>query len=402
MLGSGDGGQARQEFTLRHSPLTYLAAPTPAGAESTLEVRVDDVGWHEADNLVRLGANDRGYITRTGDDDRTAVVFGDGAHGARLPTGVENVRAVYRTGIGRVGNVAANQISLLATRPLGVKGVINPLPASGGSDREGRDQARRSAPLAVMALDRLVSLQDYADFACTYAGIARASAIRLSDGGRELIHLTVAGVDDALIDEQSDLYAGLCQALHRFGDPHQPVLVAARELMLLVVSARVRLLPDYHWEAVAPRVRAALLEAFSFDRRELGQDVLLSELLSVVQRTPGVAYVDVDVLDSVAGDTPLDELERLAGVLKRKERIVVHRGRIQTYHVVEREIETLSSIAWRYGISEIDLWDSNKHVEDPDNLEVGTRLLIPRRLRPAQLAYLSADVPDTLILTELT
>jgi hypothetical protein len=178
--------------------------------------------------------------------------------------------------------------------------------------------------------------------------------------------------------------------------------VAERELMLLVISARLRLLPDYEWEAVVPQVRAALLEAFSFDRRDLGQDVLLSEALSVVQAVPGVAYVDVDVLDGVTEDTPLDELEKLASELELKERIVVNMARIQTHHVVERKIETLSSIARRYEMSEIDLWELNTGIVDPDKLKVGQALSIPRRIRPAQLAYLSPDVPDTLILTELT
>ena len=53
------------------------------------------------------------FITRTDDDGRTVVVFGDGEHGARLPTGVENVKALYRSGIGKGGNVRAEQISQL-------------------------------------------------------------------------------------------------------------------------------------------------------------------------------------------------------------------------------------------------------------------------------------------------
>ena len=39
----------------------------------------------------------------------------------------------------------------------------------GGADRDSRDQARHNIPMAVMALDRLVSVKDYADFARTYA-----------------------------------------------------------------------------------------------------------------------------------------------------------------------------------------------------------------------------------------
>ena len=47
------------------------------------------------------------------------------------------------------------------------------------------------------------------------------------------------------------------------------------------------------------RIRSALLEEFGFERRELGQDVALSEVTSVIQQVPGVAYVDVDVLGGI-------------------------------------------------------------------------------------------------------
>jgi predicted phage baseplate assembly protein len=211
VLGSGDGSQARQTFALRGSPLTYLPAATPAGAESTLEVRVNDVRWHEENNLFELEPKQRAYITRMDDDNQTTIAFGDGSRGARLPSGVENVAAVYRAGIGKGGNVKAEQISTLATQPLGVEGVINPLPASGGTDRESRDQARRNAPLAVMALDRLVSVQDYADFCLAYAGIGKASAVELSNGRRQVVYVTIAGADDIPIDKHSDLYRNLCQ-----------------------------------------------------------------------------------------------------------------------------------------------------------------------------------------------
>ncbi len=161
--------------------------------------------------------------------------------------------------------------TLLGDRPLGVKEVINPMEATGGADKESRDQSRRNAPLAVTALDRLVSTQDYADFARTFAGIAKAGATQLPDGRQQIVYLTIAGADDIPIDLNSDLWRSLHAALRRFGDPYQPFQIAMRELVLLVVSANVSVHPDYQWEKVEPQVRAALLDAFSFERRDLGQ-----------------------------------------------------------------------------------------------------------------------------------
>lgn len=125
-LGGGDATQAFQSFPLKQPPLTFVAAPIPAGAQSTLKVYVNDVQWPKAANLFALGAGDRAFVTRTGDDGKTTVVFGNGRHGVRPPTGMENIRAQYRSGIGTGGNVAAEQISQLLSRPLGVKGVITP------------------------------------------------------------------------------------------------------------------------------------------------------------------------------------------------------------------------------------------------------------------------------------
>jgi hypothetical protein len=358
VLGSGDGSRPLQEFDLRQSPLTYLAAPTPAGAESTLQVRVNDLLWHETENLIDLGPKDRGYITRTDDENQTTIVFGDGVYGARLPTDVDNVKAVYRIGIGKPGNAKAQQISAPVTRPLGVKSVINPLPATGGANQEDRDQARRNAPMAVMALDRLISVQDHEDFARTFAGIARASAARLTDGRRQIVHLTIAGADDIPIAATSDLFINLRQALHQFGNPYQNIQVAVRKLKLLVISAKVRLLPDYQWESVEPTIRAALLNKFGFAQRELGQDALASEALSVMQAQAGVAYADLDTFDSVDEDHPAADLINLGASLTLKRRVKAYPARIDRHSIVPV-------------------------------------------IQPAQLAYLSPAIADTLILTEV-
>lgn len=428
VLGSGDGSKSMQQFTLKQSPLTFLSAPNPDGIESTLKVRINDIRWHEADSLAGLGPTDRRFITPTDDEDKTTIVFGNGQYGARLSTGIENVTAVYRTGIGKPGNVAAEQISLLATRPLGVKGVINPLRASGGADREGRDQARRNVPLPLMALDRLVSVQDYEDFTRSFAGIGKASATRLSDGRRQLVHVTIAGAEDIPIDKNSDLYRNLRQALHQFGDPHLPIQVAVRELMLLVITAKVRLLPDYQWESVEPKIRATMVDAFSFERCELGQDVLLSEVISKIQAVEGVAYVDVDVFDRVHQDITTGELESLADHLRLHDRISTNLARVvvedTTSGMVVRQLMRLDEAesllkfgdvaAWLTALNALRTETGKPPLVDPgtdsQRLELhsqerafwlGQRTR-QRVIRPAQLAYLTPDVADTLILTELT
>jgi hypothetical protein len=329
VLGSGDASKALQQFTLRQPPLTYTSAPSISGIDSTLAVRVNEVLWHEAPGLVQLGPQDRKFITRTDDDAKSTVVFGNGTHGARLPSGQENIKGVYRNGIGKAGNVQAGQISLLASRPLGVKDVINPIRASGGADKETRNQARRNAPLAVMALDRLVSIRDYADFARTFAGVGKATATRLSDGRRQLVHVTIAGAEDIPIEKTSDLYRNLYKALHQHGDPYLPICLSIRERLALVISAKVRIGLDYLWESVEPEIRAALLSEFGFENMVLGQDLFLADALRVIQNVAGVEYVDIDIFDSITEpDLVAGFSEPLADRLSLLDRVPVRVARV--------------------------------------------------------------------------
>lgn len=380
VLGSGDGAKALQSFTLKQPPLTYVSASNPSGVDSTINVYVNDVRWRETDSLEGLSPTGRNFITKTGDEGKTAVIFGNGRKGARLPTGIENVKAEYRNGIGKVGNVKAGQITLLATKPLGVKDVVNPLRASGGADKESRDQARKNAPLAVKALDRLVSVQDYEDFARIYAGIGKARAVELSDGRRQLVHVTVAGADDIPIDKYSDLYRNLHQALLAFGDPYQAIRLEIRELMLIVISARIRILPEHTWEPVVTQVRSALLDAFSFERRELGQDVLLSEVISVMQSVRGVAYVDVDVLRGIP------------------EKVLV----LDNEKPGQRRLLTPAEIAEKVGGRLRDEKGKPLDLEEPlSRITVNLADSKAGAILPAQLAFLTPDIPESLILNQI-
>lgn len=394
VLGSGDGSKPFQHFPLKQPPLTYMAAPIAVGAASTLEIRVNEVLWHETDSLVGLNQNDRNYVLRTDDNGNTTVIFGNGQTGARLPSGMENIRAVYRSGIGKAGNVKVEQISILATRPLGLKGVINPLPATGGADRESRDRARRNIPLAVMALDRLVSTQDYADFARTFAGIGKASAKELSNGWQQVVHVTIAGADDIPIDQNSDLYRNLLQALQQQGDPHQPIQLVLRELMVLILVAKVKILPDYLWELVEPKIRAALLDTFSFERRELGQSVSLSELISTIQKVPGVDFVDVDIFDSISQTeaetiTPKADFPNQPTLSSKLEDIA------KGIYNVTSEKSTVESAGSANR--------PDKQKQPRSNIPVNLARIEQGKkgIQPAQLAIFSPEIVDTLILTEV-
>ncbi|HSK52023.1 MAG TPA: putative baseplate assembly protein [Clostridia bacterium] len=293
ILGGADASVPFQSFELKQSPVTYVPSATANGASSTLTVEVNDVAWREERSLVEAGPRDRAFVTDVDDAGATTVRFGDGRRGARPPTGVENVRAAYRVGIGTAGNVRAGQLSLLVTRPLGTRGVTNPLPAAGGADSESRDDARANAPRTVLTLDRVVSLVDVADFARSFAGIGKSEARWVWEGRRRVILLTVAGSDGRPLPDTPTL-RDLAAAIAAAGDPRQPVRIVRADQRTFDLEAGVFIAAGRDWERVSASVRAALLDAFSFERRALAQPLTTSEVSGTIQAVDGVEAVDLD------------------------------------------------------------------------------------------------------------
>lgn len=292
VLGSGDGSTTYQRFVLRESPLTYVHSAVPGGAQSTLQVRINDILWHEVPSLYGHGPNERIFVTRRDDYDRTTIQFGDGTSGARPPTGQENVRAAYRKGIGLEGMVEADQLSLLLTRPLGVRSVTNPQAAADAAEPEPREEVRRNAPLTALTLDRVVSLQDHEDFARSYAGIGKALATWVWDGEARGVFVTVAGPEGS--EPSRDLLRDLSDAIRKAGDPYHPLFVEPYRSALFNVEARVKVDADFLPEKVLAAVEESLRARFSFEARAFGQSVALSEVISVVQGVPGVAAADMN------------------------------------------------------------------------------------------------------------
>ncbi len=296
-VGGGDASKPFQRMRLRQAPLTYVPARTASGAASTLELRVNGLLWKEVRSLYEAGPRDRVYTARQQEDGSTVVEFGDGVNGARPPTGRENVTAAYRKGTGLDGLLASGQLSQLITRPLGAKAVANPFATEGAEAPETVAAARANCTLTIHTLDRVVSLQDYEDFARAYGGIAKALATWFWNGKRRGVFLTVAGADGQAIGDGAELRANLIGALRDAGDPRVPVDVRSYVDRRFGARITVATAADRVRETVLDAVRAAVLERFGFEARALGQPVTIDGVLAAVQRVNGVVAANITRLN---------------------------------------------------------------------------------------------------------
>ncbi|NYE25479.1 hypothetical protein [Pigmentiphaga litoralis] len=364
VLGNGNAALGHQRFMLRRPPTTWVSAPTPDGVISTLTIRVNGVRWDPVPSLYGVGPHERVYTTRIDDEGRTEVLFGDGVSGARLPTGMVNIDATYRTGMGPDGNVAANTLTMPRAMPLGLRGVTNPLPATGAADREHLADARVHVPRSLQAFDRVVSALDYAAYARVYPGIGKARADMLWVDGQPRLALSVTGATDASdtsgasgTSNASDTAGGavsdtvranLAASIASVSDPSQRFDVRACALRLFRCHARVLADPRYVKADVMRQVTVALLDAFGIAAREIGQPVTAAEVIACIQSVPGVVAVDLEalaLLDDAAPDGLSDASSAAASAVPAGLPAYGARWDARTRRVIPAELLSISPAA---------------------------------------------------------
>jgi predicted phage baseplate assembly protein len=284
VLGSGQPAQAPQSFTLSSGPLLADPAPSGPGFASTLTVTVDGVRYAPAG---RVDANTpaRSYLAGTNASGQTTITFP-----APLPAGSGNVKASYRAGDGSSGNLRPGQITQLLSRPAGLSSVTNPLAATGGSGGDDQESVRAAVPVSLRGLGRAVTIGDYAGLAYSISGVAKASAAFAPGTG---VVVTVAGTDPVQLLPGAGLCSQVAAAIAAAAGTGPPVQVVPASLYLIALTAQVVRDPLVSWDATVAAARTALLASFGYAQRDLGRDVVVSDLLAAAHAAAGVLSVTI-------------------------------------------------------------------------------------------------------------
>jgi hypothetical protein len=305
VLGSGDG-TAFQSYPLKKAPLTYLAATqadATAAVESTLDVTVNGVLWAERPTLTGSTPDAQVYTATPDVSGTTHVEFGDGFSGARPPSGQDNIRARYRKGLGRAGNVAAGDLAQLLDSLPGLQKVGNPIGGVGGAEPEGPEQVRLAVPAAMQAFGRAVSATDLATLALGYPGVAKASAAWLTSGAPGTravgpqVRLTIATADVLSPSQQGVFLQSLRTFLDQRRDRNVPLRIGGFTPVYVDLAAAVDVDDRYPRQATLAAVAAALGIGtgpdgrpgfFAQERLQLGRCLPLSAAYAALQAVPGV------------------------------------------------------------------------------------------------------------------
>ena len=165
ILGSSDGSP-NQKFSLLRPPVielkVWVKEPLLPEDSSTPYYKDEEGGfwilWKEVDDLQYSSPLSRHY---TLDHATGEIRFGDGRIGLIPPIGKDNIKATYKTGGGKKGNVAVGKIDTIVTPVAYVDKVKNHEKASGGADIEDISNVLIRAPKRLKTRSRAITIEDY-------------------------------------------------------------------------------------------------------------------------------------------------------------------------------------------------------------------------------------------------
>ena len=306
VLGNGDQRRSFQTFVLPKAALTYTLVPGAAPPQvPALEIWVGSRLWTRVATFYGHAADETIYIVREDAEGHSFVQFGDGETGARLPSGLKNVSAVYRTGNGAHGTLKTGTAPTASERPAGFDKVTLAGSVSGGADREDLACAREAAPGKVQSLGRLVSLPDYETETLAVPGVVAATAGWDLHVGVPVVLLRVL-LEAGREAEFAAVQATLAQAQRCSGPDRHPLVVEQASMRYAFLDLSYARDASYAAEVVATAVQAVLGLAgavaqarsgvFGLRARRLGEPEYASRIAGRVQNVAGVLWCKVDAL----------------------------------------------------------------------------------------------------------
>jgi hypothetical protein len=312
ILGNGDRRLEFQTFKLLKSPLTYLnsVGETPPEVPE-LQIYVNDRLWKRVSSFFNYNPKDEIYIVREDVNGDSWVQFGDGKTGARLPSGIKNVVAKYRTGVGAHGTLQAGTNVQAAGKLERLDKIWLPGVVSGGTQPETADNAKQAAPGKTQSLGRLVSLEDFASETLAISGVTKVSAAWKLVNNIPSVVLIVL-METGREKEIQEVQRILNDYNRSRGAFSSRIKVIPGSLQYVYLDVKVAIDPTYREEVVKKAIKQALgvtgEEAngvdgsqglFGLQKRQFAQHEYETRIEGIIQNVAGVVWTEVQILTSL-------------------------------------------------------------------------------------------------------
>lgn len=206
-------------------------------------------------------------------------------------------QAVYA---GKKGNAAAGEVNIMQNAPTGVSIVTNPLPFSGGEDKESDKELRERVLKSYESIPNGGNSAYYEMLALNVPGVAAVNVLP-RERGRGTVDIIIAS-DSGM--PSNELVAAVSAAVDARREICVDVDVAAPTAVTVNVTAEITVASGYTPAAVLRNVENAISAYFSGKR--LGKNILRAELGNAVYSVAGVENFS---LSAPAADTAISKSE---------------------------------------------------------------------------------------------
>lgn len=311
--------------------MVFELTETPV-VEDSVEIYVQDgdifTRWTQVQHIMDYGPTDQVFELVVDENDVVSIIFGDGVSGA-IPTLYSEIRSLYTVGGGVVGNVSSGIIDTLVFVPglseaqvsalSSYLSVSNEDPAIAGADPESTDIIRVSAPLALRANNRAVTLEDFATLALSIGGIGKANATAAVWTSVTVYIAPVRAATDTDLSPGLDDLDNPTVEFDRIQEEYESfiadktligttVTVSPPTYIDATATIQYTKLTEYETDEVESAIKARVLNDFGYINNSFGETIYPEDLEFAIQQVPGVKVVRVTQLYRTGGSAALTNL----------------------------------------------------------------------------------------------
>lgn len=274
---------------------------------NSVSITIGGVNYIQVPYLIDYTGYDAVFTVYTNSAGVSYATFGDNVSG-RVPPNGQVIYATYRVGGGTAGNVSANTIKTILTNSQVGLTVLNTYygdptdtgAASGGTDAESTDSIRLNAPRSMHALNRAVSLADYAALVKA-SGVSKSAAV--ADVYTSVTVFFVPYGDSGVQTDgvtPSTVFTNAIPAIKTYLTDKIPanttVTFQPASYKSVELIASVVILPKYSQALVKTQVAAAVSSLFALDNVSFQDTIYLNDVMSAITSVAGVNSVQVTKL----------------------------------------------------------------------------------------------------------
>ncbi|MCH7575321.1 MAG: baseplate J/gp47 family protein [Candidatus Marinimicrobia bacterium] len=268
----------------------------------TLQETESGSQWYPRRDLLGSYRFAHEFVLESGGNKQTQLRFGDNIVGKRPAAGLE-FNVTCRIGNGKAGNVGAGVLSMLNLKGTDLLAddvsITNPLPASGGTERENMDQTRLFASHRFRIPERAVTADDYARMAQRHPNVQNAAGILRWTGSWNTVYVLVDRSGGLQVDK--NFKAEMGAFLERYRLAGHVLEIRGPQFVFLDIALEVHAKPGH----LRSDLKRDLLDIsvgrgdqesgkkaiFHPDNFTFGQNVYLSQVVSAAAKIPGVESI---------------------------------------------------------------------------------------------------------------